>query len=263
MNSKKFLINIAKSVLVFLFWIGIWFALSFRINSEFLFPSPKSVIQALFELYLTADFWKSAGYSLLRVLLGIIISLVLGTLLAIITKHSKIIHSLLSPLLVIIKTTPVASFIILALLWLDRNILPLFVTSLIVIPIVWSNVTEGIGAVDKDLVEVAKVYRFPTFKKIKKLYIPTAIPYFMAACRSSLGMAWKAGISAEVLSTPKNAIGTELYFSKTYLETPALFAWTLVVILLSVAIEKLIFIGFEHIYHRMHLLPKGVRNDKT
>ena len=263
MKASKALIRISKGILVFLFWIGIWFALSLRINSEFLFPSPQSVIKALYELCLTAEFWKSAGYSLLRVLLGIIISLVVGTLLAIITKHSKLIHTLLSPLLVIIKTTPVASFIILALLWLDRNTLPLFVTSLIVIPIVWSNVSEGIENVDAELVEVSKIYRFSALKRIKKLYIPTVMPYFMAACRSSLGMAWKAGISAEVLSTPKNAIGTELYFSKTYLETPSLFAWTMVVILLSVIIEKLIFAGFERVYRGMHLIPKGAKHDKA
>ena len=194
-------------------------------------------------------------------LFGILISLVIGSLLAIATEASKIAKSLLSPILSVVKATPVASFIILALLWLDRNTLPLFVTSLIVIPIVWSCVSEGIRSVDKNLVDVSCIYKFSLKDKALKLYIPSVSPFFMAACRSSLGMAWKAGISAEVLSTPQKAIGTELYFSKTYLETPTLFAWTAVIIILSIAFEKIFVASLEKLGNKLNILRKEQRND--
>ena len=116
---------------------------------------------------------------------------------------------------------------------------------------------------DKDLIAVTKVYRFSIKDKILKLYVPTIAPFFMAACKSSLGMAWKAGISAEVLSTPDNAIGKELYFSKTYLETPELFAWTFVVIILSVVIEKLLVLALTRFGSRFNFLPRGDRNDNA
>ncbi len=239
MNTKKVIVSIAKIFGVTLFWLAIWSLISFRINSKLLFPAPLDVLKALGELAVTKEFWLISAHSLLRVVSGILISIIIGTLLAVITEMSSLLRAVLSPALGIIKATPVASFIILALLWIDRNTLPLYITALIVVPIVWSNLSEGIRSVDKELVEVARVYKFSPTKSITKLYVPSVAPFFMAACKSSLGMAWKAGISAEVLSTPKYAIGTELYFSKTYLETPTLFAWSAVIIILSVIIEKL------------------------
>lgn len=242
------------------FWLAVWLLVSLRVSNEFLFPSPLSVMRALVQLASTGDFWISTGCSLLRVMGGILVSLALGTLLAMLTEASRCLRTLLSPLLGVIKATPIASFIILALLWLDRNILPAFITALIVIPIVWSNVSEGLRSIDKELAEVTKVYNFTLLQRLKKLYIPSVAPFFTAACRSSLGMAWKAGISAEVLSTPQNAIGTELYYSKTYLETPSLFAWTLTVIVLSIVIEKLFVHGLERLGRHMHLIPKEEQN---
>ncbi len=257
MRSKKMLLSAAKFVAVALFWLLVWVVLALSLDSELLFPSPFSVLKALCSLAVTANFWLSALYSLVRVLCGILLSLIIGTLLAFLTEHFGILRALLSPFLGVIKATPVASFIILALLWLSRNTLPLYITALIVIPIVWSNVSSGIRAVDKGLFEVAQVYGFTKKDKLFGLYIPSVSPYFMAACRSSLGMAWKAGISAEVLCTPKNAIGTELYFSKTYLETPSLFAWTLVIIVLSLIIEKLFVRALEILGRHIGALPKG------
>ncbi len=257
MKSKKTAERILGATGSLVFWLAVWFLISFRVNSELLFPSPSAVLKALGALAVTSEFWISSLYSLLRVTCGIVISLVTGTLLAVLTEKIKFLRALLSPILGVIKATPVASFIILALLWLERGILPLFITALIVVPIVWSNVSEGLGSVDKNLLEVARVYRFSRFDMLKKLYAPSVAPFFMAACRSSLGMAWKAGISAEVLSTPQNAIGTELYLSKTYLETPTLFAWTAVIVVLSVIIEKLFVGGLERLGKRLRLMPKG------
>ena len=263
MKTKSILFAICRGIAAAIFWIAVWCAVSYRIDSELLFPSPSSVVRALIELTKTLDFWKTAAYSLLRVAIGIIISLVVGTLLALLTERIRAASALLSPMLGVIKATPVASFIILALLWLDRNTLPLFITALIVIPIVWSNVSGGIRSVDKSLVEVTRVYGFSPIKKLTRLYLPSITPYFLAACRSSLGLAWKAGISAEVLATPENAIGTELYFSKTYLETPSLFAWTVVVIIMSVIIEKLFVWCIERSAKELGFMPKGVANDNT
>lgn len=260
MKSKQILIKICKVLGVLIFWLAVWALISFRVSSELLFPSPISVLKALGALAVTSDFWISAMYSLVRVALGILISLIVGTLLAVLTEKIKILRALLSPILSVVKATPVASFIILALLWINRNTLPLFITALIVVPIVWSNVSEGLRSVDKNLVEVATVYRFSPTDKIRRLYAPSVAPFFMAACRSSLGLAWKAGVSAEVLSTPQNAIGTQLYFSKTYLETPSLFAWTAVVIILSIMFEKLFVSGIERLADKLHILTKGGQN---
>ncbi len=235
MNKLKKLLQIVLSVL---FWIGIWALASYRINNSFLIPSPKSVIVNTAKLIKTADFCLIISQSLLRILLGIVVAIVIGIALAIITTKVSFMNILVTPLMSAVKATPVASFIFIAIIFMNRNALPVFITALLVLPIIWTNVSAGIKGVPKELKEVSKVYKFSTSKKLTKLYIPSVLPYFFAACRSALGLAWKAGVAAEVLCTPKSAIGTELYFSKTYLDTEALFAWTLITVILSLILEK-------------------------
>lgn len=253
-KTKKIFSRVLTVLGVTAFWIAVWFLLSWSVNSKFLLPSPSDTIIALGGLVSDGEFFVIAAITLGRIVLGVLISLLVGIALAVLTECSRIAKALLSPALTVVKSTPVASFIILALLWFDRNLLPLFITSLIVVPIVWSNVCEGIRSVDRGLLEMAKVYRFSKLKKITALYIPSVAPYFLAACKSTLGLAWKAGISAEILCTPSRAIGTELYFSKTYLETPELFAWSFVIIVLSIVIEKLFVLALSRLGSKLRVL---------
>ena len=257
MQIKQLARHTGKVCLALAFWLAVWLAVSFRVNNEFLFPTPAAVGQELVRLLGTKSFWLTSSISLLRILWGILVSWIIGTVLAYLTYICGPLRTILTPAISAVKSTPVASFIILALLWLERDSLPVFITALIVIPIVWGNVSEGIGSVDGKLVEVAKVYRLSLPKRIFRLYVPSVAPYFMAACKSSLGLAWKAGIAAEILATPDHSIGKELYFSKTYLETDSLFAWTLVVIVLSLLIEKLLVFGLNRLGQRFHVLSKG------
>lgn len=261
MKSKAF--KLISAILSVLFWILVWAAISFKVSNAFLLPSPADTLRALWGMAVSADFWTTAGISLARILAGILIAVAIGSAAAILTANLCAANSLLSPMMTVIKATPVASFIVLALLWIDRNTLPVFITVLIVLPIVWSNVSSGIRAVDKGLLDVARVYRFPLGKRIMRVYVPSVTPYFLAACRASLGMAWKAGIAAEVLCTPRHAIGTQIYFSKTYLETTDLFAWTLAVIILSVIIEKLLILSLERLAGRLHVSRSEARDDKA
>ena len=214
--KKSKIIKLISLLCSILFWILIWALLAKRVGIEFLLPSPAATARALGGLVLTADFWLTLSNTLVRILSGILIAIVLGVLTAMLTANLSVADSLCSPIMSLIKATPIASFIVLALLWIGRNTLPIFITVLIVLPVVWANVTSGIRSVDRDLLDVAKIYRFPLGKRIVKIYLPSTMPYFLAACKASLGMAWKAGIAAEVLCTPTKAIGTEIYFSKTY-----------------------------------------------
>lgn len=263
-KSRGFKIyKIITLLLSVLFWMGVWALAAHRVDLEFLLPSPKATVSALAALAKTPEFWQISGESLLRILIGIIAGVFLGTLSAIFTSKVEALDSLFSPLMTLIKATPIASFIILALLWIDRNTLPVFITVLIVLPIVWSNVSSGIRSVDRGLLEVAKIYRFPYGKRIVKIYFPSVMPYFLASCRASLGMAWKAGIAAEVLCIPEKAIGTQMYFAKTYLETTELFAWTLAVIIFSVIIEKLIIFGLRRLADGLHVSAEEVSDAKA
>ena len=220
------------------FWLLLWAVAAARVGQELLLPSPLQVLQALLRLAGGADFWLTVLASILRVLGGLLAGCVLGLLLAFLTEASPIARALVSPLMTLVKSTPVASFIILALVWLGRGTVPLLITGLIVLPVVWANVSAGIAAQDRKLRELAQVYRLPRARVFRYLTVPTVLPHFRAALRSALGLGWKAGIAAEVLTVPPYSIGRRIYESKLYLETTELFAWTLTVILLSLLLER-------------------------
>lgn len=252
MQNKK-LKKWATTFVVAAIWIGIWQLLYMIVKKEILIVSPLHVLNRLIELVQEKSFWLSTAASMLRVLIAFAAGLVVGTILAVLTHKFAFLHALFYPILAIIRATPVASFIILALVWLKSNELPIFMAFLMVLPAVWTNVTEGIEQTDIKLLEMAKVYRFSRWKTIRLVYIPSIMPYFLAAFATGLGLCWKANIAAEVLAIPKLAIGTMLYDAKVYLLTADLFAWTAVVILLSMVLEKILVLGVKKIGKRYQL----------
>ena len=164
----------------------------------------------------------------------------LGVGLAVLTTAFSPADLLIAPVMTAVQATPVASFAILVLIWLDRDSVPVLICGMMVLPVVWSNVCTGIRETDERLLELAKVYRLPKLRVLKRIYVPSVLPYFRAACGSALGLGWKAGIAAEVLTVPKHSIGRMISESKLYLLTEELFAWTLTVVVLSLLLQKLI-----------------------
>lgn len=220
-----------------LFWIGIWELAAWKIGNVLLFPNPKIVLSTLWRLMQTKDFYAITANSLWNVLSGILLATLLGILLAILTHRISFLRDLLIPLMTVIKATPVASFIVLLLIWIGSGKVPSVITFLIVLPVVWTNMDEGLGQQDQTLCEVADVFHFSNIKRLRLLTIPTVRPYFLSACRSSFGLAWKAGIAAEIIAMPRQTVGTMIGEARLYLNTEEMFAWTLSVILLSLLLE--------------------------
>ena len=231
--------NIAKAVLVAAFWLLIWSVISISVGKEILLPSPIAVLKRLAVLAMSPDYWLSCGMSLLRICTGLAAGAAIGTLLAVVCVRFKAADALFSPILSVVRATPVASFIILALVWLGRGRVPVFTSFLMVLPVVSNSVIVAIKGVDMQLLEMMHTLRVPQRKILTRLYIPSVLPSFSGAFKTSLGLAWKAGVAAEVLCTPKYSIGNSLYESKIYLETAELFAWTATVIGLSMILEHL------------------------
>ena len=238
--GDKFPKKILTGLAVACGWILLWQLLSMFVGKELLVPSPLSVFAALWSTMGTVLFWRTVSLSVLRIIAGYAAGVTAGVILAVLTSAFRPLNVFLSPAQHIIKATPIASFIILALVWISGSGIPSFITFLMVLPIVWGNVSKGISETDKRLLEMALVYRFGRVKTIRTVYFHSTMPYFAAAAATSMGLAWKAGIAAEVLSLPGIAIGTRINDSKIYLEMPQLFAWSLVVIVISMLLEKLI-----------------------
>ena len=232
--------RILKNCIIAAFWLGLWAILACVVGKPLLLPGPWAVLKRLFELAATAPFWIITARTLLRIGLGFLCAVPAGVLLAAATCRFRLLRELLSPLLTIVQSTPVASFVLLLLIWLGRDILPSVIVGFMVLPVIWRNVSAGVESTDGQLLDLAKVYKFSPGRTLRRIYIPSVSPYFFAAVRTSLGLAWKAGVAAEVLTVPKVSIGQMLYESKLYLETVDLFAWTVTVILCSLIIEKLL-----------------------
>ncbi len=232
--------KLIQYVLVTAFWLTAWLIAARAVGESLLLPTPGEVLTRLFELSGQEKFWLTVVTSLGRILYGVAIALLCGIVLAVATHFVPFLYTLFYPLITVIRSTPVASFIILAYLWMDRDTLPSFIAILMVLPVVWANLHEALGAVDKQLLEMAKVYRFSPWKRLWRIYLPSVLPAFMASCRSSVGLAWKAGVAAEILIVPAVSIGRMLSEAKQYLETTDLFAWTLAVILLSLVLELIL-----------------------
>ena len=229
--------KIGKGLAIAALWIGVWYAVWAIVGMPLLFPSPWAVLKKLFELMGTGAFYIATATSLWNVTKGLLIGIALGCLLSALTALVPLVGDFLRPFMTVVKTTPVASFIILLLLFAGAAKTPSLVTILIVLPIVWSNLDEGLRRIDPKLREVATVYRFPLKKRLTLLVFPSVRPYFSSALKSALGLAWKAGVAAEIIAMPKGTIGTQIGNAKLYLESTDLFAWTMTVILLSFAIE--------------------------
>ena len=236
-----------KTALIALIYLAVWEAASLLVGKELLLPSPFTTLARLAVLLTKGESWLYAGLTLLRIMSGYVLGVSAGVLLAILTARSNFAEDLLSPLRAIVKASPVTSFILLALLWLSSDMVPLFISFLMVVPMVWSATAEAILQTDIRLVEMGRVFGLSRWQINRKIYIPSVLPQFLASCTTSLGFAWKSGVAAEIIALPKQSIGYRLYESKLRIETPDLFAWTLLIVALSMLLEWLLVRGMRRL----------------
>ena len=220
-------------------WLIVWQTASMWIGQEILLVSPVAVLRKLFELVQTASFWQSLACSFLRILSGFLLGMISGVLLAAAASASRRIDELLEPFVQTVKSIPVASFIILVLIWVSPENLSVIISLLMVFPVIYTNVKDGIRSMDRNLTEMAELFAVPLPLRIRYIYASQILPFFRAGCSLALGLCWKSGIAAEVIGLPENTIGENLYNAKIYLNTPDLFAWTLVIVVVSVLFERI------------------------
>jgi len=236
-KEKKTLFRVAIPLAV---WLGVWQLASWWVGRDLLLPSPASVAACLAELGQTGEFWLSAVSTLARVVCGLVGGAVLGTLLAFLTHFSTWADRIFSPAIRVLRATPVVCFILLVYLWVTRANIPGLIAGMMVLPVVWGSLTAGLKAVDGQLLELARAYGFSRLKTLGLIYLPSLRPHFTAALLNGFGLAWKSGVAAEVLCPPKFAIGSSIQQARQALETPELFAWTAVIVVLSLVLEGLL-----------------------
>ena len=235
-DMQKFL----KKAIPVAAWILIWQLVSMIIHNQILLAGPVDTVKAMVNLMGTADFRASVGATTIRILSGLLIGTVLGLVLAFGAYSREILELFLQPLVLCLKSVPVASFVILLLIWFGSGNISVIICAMVVFPIIYLNCLEGLKNTDRNLLEMGKVFRMPVGRQLRYIFVPQLLPFFRSGLKLATGMSFKSGIAAEVIGQPLHTIGNGLYQAKIYLETGELFAWTIVVVVLSYICEKVI-----------------------
>lgn len=229
--------NRIKMTFIVIFWLIIWEIADRIIDNKIVLSGPVHIVQALVRNMGQADFWAICTASFFRIAIGFVLSFVAGFVLAVVCYKFSLIRDFLEPIIVTLKTVPMISFVIMLLIWVGNQALTVYLSFLIVLPLIYTNTLGGLENVNPEMLEMAKVFGISPWKKFMYIYRPAFMPFLLSSCKVSLGLSWKSGIMAEVIATPKPSIGREMYVAKQYLQTDNLFAWTIVIIVLSILFE--------------------------
>lgn len=234
-RSTKNILQRAGAVLLAL---AVWQVLAMSVGQQLLVPSPLSVLLRLSNIWQETGFWSTVWFTLRKIIAGFLLGLGFGLGLGALAGRFPLFEILFRPWAVMIKSVPVASFIIICLIWMSSAQLSVFISFLIVLPIIYTNVLQSIRSVDGQMLEAVKIFRLSWPKRVLYLWLPQLKPYLLSACTVSLGISWKAGIAAEIIGIPAGSIGRMFYDAKVYFNTVDLFAWTVIVVVISVLFEK-------------------------
>lgn len=236
-ESKNY---IWRRLLIILGWLLIWEILARVIDNRILLEGPVGVFKRLCEDLMTVQYHKTVAFSVLRIMSGLLAGLVLAIILGAFSYKYKFAEELFLPVIQILKAAPITCFVVLLLIWAGAGGLAFYVALLVVFPPLYFNLLEGLKQLDEKELEVAKVYRMPFKNRLRFIYLPGIRPYFQSALAVAVGMAFKAGIAAEIIGTPKYSMGERIYMSKIYLDTAGVLSWMITVILVSYLCEKII-----------------------
>ena len=209
-----------------LVWLAVWQLIAWWVDAPILLVSPLTALKRLLELAFEAAFWRAVA--------------LLGAVLAAAAYRFRRVRELLMPLVAAVKAVPVASFVILVLLWVSSRNLSVVISLLIGFPVIYANVLAGLDSTDPRLIEMARVFRVPFRRQLSTVYLSQVAPFLRSGLSLAIGLCWKSGVAAEVIGIPSGSIGEKLYKAKIYLETPDLFCWTVAVVVLSIGCEKLL-----------------------
>ena len=236
MKTRKYI----RTTLIVLIWLVIWQILAVIVNNSILLSGPVDTVKALIDLGTQPSFYLSVGATAGKVLIGFLIGLVTGPLLSVLSYRFSLVKDFLSPFVSVVKSIPVVRFIIIALIWAGSSNVTVIVSSVIAFPIFYKNILEGLSVTDKKMLDMAKVFQMKTSKKIRYIYLPSLSSHIKSAVSLAIGMAFRGGITAEVVGQPLRSVGNGLYRAKINLATSEMLAWTLTAVLAAFIIERLI-----------------------
>ncbi|MBY4798265.1 ATP-binding cassette domain-containing protein [Collinsella sp. AGMB00827] len=248
-NDDKSLPHIWRRGAIIGLWLVVWQIADAYIHNRLILTGPLRAVTALSSLAMKAEFWLACSASLIRIASGFFLSVSIGILLAVVAHRSRLVRDLVEPVMSLLRTIPVVSIIIMLLIWVGNQLLMVYLAFTVVLPFIYTGVLAGLDSADPEMLEVARIFGISKWRVFLYIYRPACMAHLTSACKLGLGMSWKSGIMAEVLAVPKPSVGKGMALARTYLNTPDLFAWTLVVMLMSWIFE----LGFMALLRRLSL----------
>ena len=239
-NSITSVDKTVRKVLILLFWLGVWQLVSVLTHHSIVLAGPWETVKALSGMIQTGEYWQSVGFTLARIFLGLACGIMIGVLAGLLSGRYPVAGEFLSLPVTVVKAVPVVSFIIMVIIWAGNRNLAFWISLVVVMPQLYFNTLAGWKTTDRRMLEMADCFRMPAVSRARYVYFPTLYPFLKSALQAAIGMAWKSGVAAEVIGQPLGSIGNGLYRSKIFLETDAVFAWTISIILFAWISEKLL-----------------------
>lgn len=232
---KKYLGNKIRTKLIFTaVWVFIWYCVAEGIDNETLLPSPLNVVNCVMQIVTTNEFVNILFSSLERVVLSFIVSLVVSIIIAAVSSRYNIFKDFFSPIILILKSIPTMAFVIIILIWLDKNSAPFLIGVMISFPILYDTTLNAIKSVNKDLIKMADIYEVGAVRKIIYIYVPSVSFAIQGILSSTLSLILKVVVAGEIYGQPKYGIGASLQLEKMYLNTAGIFAWIVIIAVISI-----------------------------
>lgn len=232
-------------VVAILLFLVVWQLLYFGIDNEILLSSPMGVGIQLINDIREKEFWDTVWMSMQKIIAGFFFAFFLGFFLAVCAFFCTFLQVLFAPFLSVMKAIPVASFVVLLLIWTGSENLSVWISFLVVLPGIYESTLSGFAHADKKMLEMTKVYQVGHYYRWFYVYRLSVLSYLKNIAKTTAGMAWKSGVAAELIGTPRGSLGEQIYLSKIMLDTQGILSWTVVVILLSSIFEQLLLFLLE------------------
>lgn len=229
--------NVLYPLIALALFLGVWAIAASVKNLPIILPEPKAVFESFGELFVSKAAWIAVGGTLLRALESYALSFAFALLLASLGALFRPLHKILSPIVSILRSAPTMAIILLAVLWLDYDEVPVLIGFLICFPLLYSSVYSAFTNVDKELLEMADVYKVSAFDRMRTIYLPSILPSVLDGVKSTVSLNVKVVIAAEVIAQTKNSIGLEMQRDNLVFEVTGLLAWTALAIIISMLLE--------------------------
>ena len=231
---------VAAAGAVAAFWLAVWMLVAALVAQPLILPGPGAVVAALLRLVCAVGTWAILAGSGVRILGGLALAAVCGGLLAGISVRSRAFARLAAPALSFVKATPVACVVVLLLIWLGSARVSIAAVFLMALPGVYFSLVEGLSQVDKPLEQMFRLHGVRGWRLFCAHTWREVLPFVLSCARAVIGMSWKAGVAAELIGMAVGTVGERIYQAKLLIETADLLAWTVLVVAVSWACERVL-----------------------